>query len=108
MNTKKILGGSVAPSLTFAVGSASADDVQYYGADDLAVGFGSSPIDDVSIGFSEGDPSFDIAPTTELVTQSVTATFDVNVVSDRFFKAAIEVDSHYEPEPEDPWEDPDE
>ena len=31
MNTKKILGGAVALSLTFAVGSASADDVQYYG-----------------------------------------------------------------------------
>ena len=32
MNTKRILGGAVALSLTFAVGSASADDVQCYGA----------------------------------------------------------------------------
>ena len=36
----------------------------------------------------------------------MTATFDVNVVSDKFFKAAIGVENHYEPEPEDPIDDP--
>ena len=61
-----------------------------YGADDLAAGFGDSPIADESIGFGTGDPRFHIAPTTDLVTQTVTATFSVNAVAETFFKAVIE------------------
>ena len=41
-------------------------------------------------GFGTGDPRFHIAPTTDLVTQTITATFSVNAVGEKFFKAAIE------------------
>ena len=62
-----------------------------YGANDLAAGFGRSPIDKVSIDFGTGDPTFATAPTAGTVTQSVTATFSVNAVAETFFKAVIEV-----------------
>ena len=83
-----------------------------YGTDDLAAGFGRYPIEDVSIDFGTGDPRFHIAPTTDLVTQTVTATFSVNAVAETFFKAAIEPIKSYEPEElgdetgEDPGEEP--
>ena len=80
--------------------------LNFYGTEDLAAGFGYYPIAGESIDFGEDDPSFDTAPTAGTVTQSVTATFDVNVVSDKFFKAEIGVENHYEPEPEYPWDDP--
>ncbi len=72
--------------------------LNFYGANDLAAGFGRSPIAKESISFgSDDDPSFDIDPNTVpasgSVTQSVTATFDVSVVPSKFFKAAIEVDA---------------
>ena len=62
----------------------------FYGASDLAAGFDYYPIADESIGFGSGDPRFHIAPTTDLVTQTITATFSVNAVASKFFKAAIE------------------
>ena len=62
MNTKMILGGAVALSFAFAVGSASADD----------------------------DPMFDTTKTEGAVTQTVTATFDAHDVSYKFFTAKIE------------------
>ena len=61
-----------------------------YGADDLAVGFGDSPISEKIIGFSDGDPTFDTAPATGSVAETVTATFDTSLVTEKFFKAAIE------------------
>ena len=75
-----------------------------YGANDLAARFGRSPIAEESISFGpDDDPSFSIAPTTELVIQTVTATFDTSFVTEKFFKAAIEF-----PRPEEPWEDQEE
>ena len=56
----------------------------------VAAGFDYDPIADESIGFGTGDPRFHIAPTTDLVTQTVTATFSVNAVAETFFKAVIE------------------
>jgi len=76
--------------------------LDFYGANDLAAGFGGFPIDDVSIDFGMDDPSFDTAPTAGTVTQSVTATFSMNVVTETFFKATIELYKPYEPE--EPWE----
>ena len=73
--------------------------LNFYGANDLAAGFGRSPIAEESISFGpDDDPSFSIAPTPELATQTVTATFDVSVVTETFFKAAIEVPIPNEPE----------
>ena len=69
-----------------------------YGANDLAVGFGRYPIDDVSIDFGSGDPTFNIAPTAGTIMQSVTATFSVNHVSSRFFKAEIGILISNDPE----------
>ncbi len=63
----------------------------FYGASDLAAGFSRSPIAKASISFGAGDSTFATAPTTDSVTQSVTATFDVSVVNEKFFKAVIEV-----------------
>ena len=60
-----------------------------YGADDLAAGFGRSPISKESIDFGDGDPTFDTVATGS-VTQSVTATFDTEDVPSKFFKATIE------------------
>ena len=70
----------------------------FYGASDLAAGFGRSPIAKESISFGAGDSTFATAPDTGLVTQPVTATFSVNVVSEKFFKAAIEPIKSYEHE----------
>ena len=69
-----------------------------YGANDLAAGFGRSPIAKESISFGTGDPTFATNRTTGLVTQSVTATFSVSDVSSKFFKAVIEVSDPNEPE----------
>ena len=71
-----------------------------YGANDLAAGFGRSPIADESIDFGTDDPSFDTNWLTVSLTQSVTATFDVSHVPYRFFKAAIGPFIPNEPEPE--------
>ena len=59
-----------------------------YCADDLAVGFGRSPIANEVIDFGDGDPTFDTVATGS-VTQSVTATFDTEDVPSKFFKATI-------------------
>ena len=68
----------------------------FYAAEKLP-DFGSSPIEDVSVSFGEHeDPSFPTAPTTGVVTQTVTAA--IVHFRERFFKAAIEVERHYEPE----------
>ena len=58
--------------------------------------------------FGDGDPFFYIDPGTGLATQTVTATFDTGLVSEKFFKASIEF--AIPKEPEDPWEpkDPEE
>ena len=65
-----------------------------YGAGDLAVGFGRSPIANEIIDFGEGDSTFNVDPTTVpasgSVTQTVTATFDTSLVSAKFIRAAIE------------------
>jgi hypothetical protein len=62
-----------------------------YGTSDLALGFDGGQIENESISFGEGDdPGFDTEKSTDSVSQSVTATFDVSHVTDKFFKAAIE------------------
>lgn len=80
-----------------------------YGTDDLADDF--SLISSEIVGISEGDSTFATAPADGTVTQSVTATFSLDDVSDTFFKAKIEFpeagDSD-EPEQEEPEEDPEE
>ena len=72
-----------------------------YGTDDLAVGFGRSPIANEIIDFGDGDPTFDVDPTTiptsGSVTQTVTATFDTSLVSAKFIRAAIEFARSEEP-----------
>jgi hypothetical protein len=68
-----------------------------YGADDLADGFGANPIADAAIDFGSDDPTFDTAATTDSVTQSATATFSVNYVTEKFFRAAIEAKASAEP-----------
>ena len=73
-----------------------------YGADDLAAGFGDSPISEESIGFVDGDPIFDAPKSTDSVLQTVTATFDTSFATERFFRAAIEFPRPQEPD--DPWE----
>ena len=78
-----------------------------YGADNLADGFGTSPIEEWSIDFGPDDPSFDTAPDSGLVTQTATAT--LSYTSYKFFKATIGVMIPEEPPddpPEEPW-DPD-
>ena len=69
-----------------------------YGATDLAAGFGRSPIAKESISFGAGDSTFATAPAAGTIVQSVTATFSVNAVSSKFFKAAIEASDPNEPE----------
>ena len=61
-----------------------------YGTDDLAAGFGDSPISEEIVNFVDGDSFFEIDPTEGAVTQSVTATFSLDYVSATFFKAVIE------------------
>ena len=71
-----------------------------YGTSDLALGFDGGQIEKESISFvAEDDPCFDTEKTTGSVTQSVTATFDVSHVTDKFFKAVIMDDSLDEPDP---------
>jgi len=64
--------------------------LNFYGADDLADGFGSSPIAKGSVDFGEDDAKFGIGPTAGSVTQ--TATANIGNATGKFFKAAIEVD----------------
>ena len=70
-----------------------------YGMTNLANGEWSM-ISEESVGFGDGDSIFDTEKTTELVTQSVTATFDASWITGKFFKAVIEF-----PTPEEPWEE---
>ena len=71
--------------------------LNFYGADDLADGFGSCPIAKGSVDFVEGDAKFDAGPTADSVSQ--TATANIGNTTEKFFKAAIEVDV---PNNEDP------
>ncbi|MBQ3807070.1 MAG: hypothetical protein II840_03855 [Kiritimatiellae bacterium] len=64
--------------------------LNFYGADDLADGFGSSMIAKWAVSFGADDPTFATAPTTGSVTQ--TATANIGNATEKFFKAAIEVD----------------
>ena len=78
-----------------------------YGANDLSVGFGGRPISNEIVDFRDGDSIFDTLPASGLVTQTVTATFDASLVSEKFFKAKIEFPRS--DEPDEPWEpDPEE
>ena len=67
--------------------------VRLYGAETLAGGFDDDPISEEIVEFSEGDSTFDIAPTEASVTQYVTATFSPTDVTARFFQSAIEFPS---------------
>ena len=68
----------------------------FYAAEKLP-DFGRDPIEDVSVSFGENDDEFfDTAPTAGVVTQTVTAA--IVHFRERFFKAAIEVERHYEPD----------
>ncbi len=64
--------------------------LNFYGARDLADGFGSSPIAKGSVSFGADDPTFATAPTTGSVTQ--TATANIINATEKFFKAAIRAD----------------
>ena len=55
-----------------------------------ADGFGSCPIAKGSVDFGQDDAKFDIDPTAGSVTQ--TATANIGNATEKFFKAAIEVD----------------
>jgi len=72
--------------------------LNFYGADDLAYGFGSSPIAKGSVSFGADDPTFATPPTAGSVTQ--TATANIGNTTKKFFKAAIEV-----VHAEEPWEE---
>ena len=61
--------------------------LNFYGADALADGFGSSPIAKGSVSFGADDAKFATTPTTGSVTQTATATF--SYISYKFFKASI-------------------
>ena len=78
-----------------------------YGANDLAAGFGRSPIPDESVEYFTGDPSFNLdTATDDTVTQTAVATLNSSVTA-KFFKATIEVpwvDNGEELEPEEPVE----
>ena len=113
---KMFLGGAVALSLTFAVGSASADDIQFYGATfesavsttpdemndwayalDSAITAYADTMDEPYGWFGGADDStFDTAAE-GAVTQSVTATFSPTEVTAKFFTAKIEFDIPEEP-----------
>ena len=71
----------------------------FYGADDLAAGFGRSPISEEIIDFSDGSSSFDTEPVAGPLVQSVTATIDATYITWKFFKAVIE---GYIPDSEEP------
>ncbi len=78
-----------------------------YGTDDLAVGFGKSPISEEIVNFVDGDSIFDTKQAEWPVTQSVTATFSLTDVTAKFFKAVIEFPIPGDPDPgEEPLEDP--
>ena len=64
--------------------------LNFYGARDLADGFGSSPIAKGSVSFGADDPTFATDRSTGSVTQ--TATANIGNATEKFFKAAIEVD----------------
>ena len=64
--------------------------LNFYGARDLADGFGSSPIAKGSVSFGADDPTFATARSAGSVTQ--TATANISNATGKFFKAAIEVD----------------
>ena len=73
-----------------------------YGANDLAAGFGSSPIPDESVEYFTGDPTFNlVTASNDTVTQTAVATLNSSV-TDKFFKAEIGIFIPYEPE--EPWE----
>ena len=76
-------------------------ELQLYGADDLADGFGRSSIAKEIINFCYGDSTFDVDSATVQasgsVTQTVTATFDTSLVSAKFIRAAIEFAQSEEP-----------
>ena len=73
-----------------------------YGANDLAAGFGSSPIPDESVEYFTGDPSFNlVTASNDTVTQTAVATMNSSVTA-KFFKAEIGIFIPYEPE--EPWE----
>ena len=71
--------------------------LNFYGARDLADGFGSSPIAKGSVSFGADDPTFATDRSAGSVTQ--TATANISNVTEKFFKAVIEVDV---PNNEDP------
>ena len=73
-----------------------------YGANDLAAGFGSSPIPDESVEYFTGDPTFNlVTASNDTVTQTAVATLNSSVTA-KFFKAEIGIFIPYEPE--EPWE----
>ena len=76
-----------------------------YGADNLAAGFSRSPIPDESVEYFTGDPTFNLATSTDdTVTQTAVATLNDSVTA-KFFKATIEVpwvDNGEDFEPEEP------
>ena len=72
-------------------------ELHLHGADDLATDFGL--IDVARLDFGDGDSTFAPVSTTGSVTQTVTATFDTSLVSEKFFKAGI--DKAEEPEEEE-------
>ena len=73
-----------------------------YGANDLAAGFGSSPIPDESVEYFTGDPTFNlVTASNDTVTQTAVATMNSSVTA-KFFKAEIGIFIPYEPE--EPWE----
>ena len=64
--------------------------LNFYGARDLADGFGSSPIAKGSVSFGADDPTFATVRSTGSVTQ--TATANISNATGKFFKAAIHAD----------------
>ena len=64
--------------------------LNFYGARDLADGFGSSPIAKGSVSFGADDPTFATDRSAGSVTQ--TATANISNATEKFFKAAIEDD----------------
>ena len=69
-----------------------------YGANDLAAGFGRSPIPDESVEYFTSDPTFNlVTASNDTVTQTAVATLNSSVTA-KFFKAAIEVPIPYDPE----------
>ncbi len=62
-----------------------------YGANNLAAGFGRSPIPDESVEYFTGDPTFNlVTASNDTVTQTAVATMNTSVTAN-FFKATIEV-----------------